>query len=183
MKISNSERLSLLILSEIHQQLNINHGEINTQLISDAIIYDQTWAIDWEYSMLFGERVDPTPDKVSWTVDVLDMWDLIENSYQQLDAKQQATMLNKLPSYVGKNPMFRGFDGNQEGEYYAIIRFLVHHMGRFEWLKERNLNTHMPMSARYNHMLMTFKPIRRTLSIETTLHLSLDQLETVLKEY
>ena len=55
--------------------------------------------------------------------------------------------------------MFHGFDGNQEGGgHYVIIRFLV------------------------RHMLMTFKPIRRTISIETALHLSLAQLETTLKK-
>jgi len=61
---------------------------------------------------------------------------------------------------LGKDPKFYGFDGNNEGEYMSIARFLVEKMGRFESFKGRNFNSHVPLVDRYRVMIAAFEPIR-----------------------
>jgi hypothetical protein len=56
-----------------------------------------------------------------------------------------------------------GFDGNTEGEYMSIARFLVEKMGRFEALKGRDFNSHVPVVDRYRVMSAAFEPMRTRL--------------------
>ena len=48
MKLSNGERLILIMVSEIYEKLDIK-GEINPALVRDAIYGDKLWALGWEY--------------------------------------------------------------------------------------------------------------------------------------
>ena len=71
--------------------------------------------------------------------------------------------LGEALGVFGKTPAFRGFDGNNEGEYIGIARFLVDGLNRFERFKGRDLKSHIPTVARYDNMAQRFDAIRPNL--------------------
>ena len=99
---------------------------------------------------------------VTLVVDTLDAWSFIEESFEALDSADK----QKIEAEIGprgKNPVFFGFDGNEEGEYMGIAGFLVNKMGRFGRFKGRSLNSHTPVVERYTKMTTIFEKMRVSL--------------------
>ena len=71
MKISDGEKLIILMLSELYEKLGVD-GEIEPDFIKSAIFSDQLWGIKWKYS---GIPFEESEDRqiVKEVVDILDM--------------------------------------------------------------------------------------------------------------
>ena len=58
MKLTNPEKLILIMLSEIYKKLDIQDG-IDPKFVESAIYSDNTWGFEWKYSdwpkPVFGE--------------------------------------------------------------------------------------------------------------------------------
>ncbi|ODT77628.1 MAG: hypothetical protein ABS69_08675 [Nitrosomonadales bacterium SCN 54-20] len=76
MKLSDGEKLILLMLSEVFEKLKVE-GSIDPALVKNAISHDHPWALKWEY-----DRVSALSGKnnlrENQAVDILNMWTLIE---------------------------------------------------------------------------------------------------------
>ena len=178
MKLTNPEKLILIMLSEIYKKLDIQDG-IDPKFVESAIYSDNTWGFEWKYSGVFPSASEPTPPEVTEVLNYLDMWEFIELAYSHLDDEGKKELAAKVDSPLGKDPKFRGFDGNNEAEYIGITSFLVNDLDRFADFKGREgLNSHMPVLGMYRRMYQAFEPFRRTL-----IHgpLSVDQLAAILK--
>lgn len=176
MKLSDGEKLIVLMLSELYEKLDVK-GEIEPEFIKSAIFNDQLWSLKWKYSGIpFDESEDP--EIVKEVVDILDMWSFIENAYNRLDEAEKAQLEANVP-HLGKDPKFTGFDGNNETEYMATAMFLVNELERFQEFSGRSFNCHHPSIDGHKRMLNAFEPIRKTLSYKP---LNLEQLTTILKE-
>jgi uncharacterized protein YfbU (UPF0304 family) len=176
MKLTDGEKLIVLMLSELYEKLEIK-GEIEPDFIKSAIFSDQLWGLKWKYSGIpFEESEDP--EIVREVVDILDMWSFIEQAYSQLNEEQKAKLEADVP-FFGKDPKFIGFDGNNETEYMGTAMFLVNELERFQEFSGRSFNCHSPSIDGHHRMLIVFEPIRKTLSSEP---LSLEQLTEILKE-
>lgn len=175
MQLSDGEKLIILMLSELYEKLGVK-GEIEPDFIRSAIFGNQLWGLKWKYSGIpFGESDDP--DIVKEVVDILDMWSFIEYAYESLTPEQKAQLEIEAAPF-GKNPKFRGFDGNNESEYMAVAMFLVNDLDRFQEFKGRDFNSHMQSIDIYNRMLEVFEPIRNNL---TNQPMSIEDLTTILK--
>tara|TARA_R110002167_G_scaffold215893_2_gene420753 strand:+ start:1130 stop:1690 length:561 start_codon:yes stop_codon:yes gene_type:complete len=177
MDVSNSEKLILLMLSEIYQKLGVD-GEIDPKFIQSAINSDNLWGIDWKYSGIprSGSQND-TPPIVTKVVDILDMWSFIEDSYKELSTEDKAALSAEIGP-LGDNPSFQGFDGNNESEYLSVLSFLVTDLDRFSSFKGReNLNSHSQTIELYDRMLSVFLPMRKSLC-DVLLHV--EQLSQIL---
>lgn len=174
MKISDGEKLLLLMLSELYEKMDIE-GEIDPEFIKSAISGDHLWGIPWKYPGIPFEDTE-APSIVSEVLDILEMWRLIEHAYRELSNEDRA-QLEADAAPFGKDPEFRGFDGNNETEHMSVASFLVHDLNRFEEFKGRSMNSHMPSIETYNRMLSVFRPMRRKLASG---RLSLSELTTVL---
>lgn len=161
MKLSNPEKLILLMLSEIYDKLGLT--SVDTNLLSSAIHTENTWAIDWEMPGVVGSDREPTPPLVTDVVNYLDMWSFLEEAHTTFDlpAKEQVA-LEAEP--FGGNVRFPGFDGNNEVEAMSIAHILVNDMGRFSRFKGRDLNSHAPLMENYERMYKVFEPIRASLT-------------------
>jgi uncharacterized protein YfbU (UPF0304 family) len=161
MKLTDGEKLILLMLSEIYEKLGV-YGETDPKFVRSTILNDMLWGLTWKYSGIPFEKTE-NPAAVSDVVSILDMWRLIEQSYAKLPpADKKRIETDAVP--FGKNVSFLGFDGNNESEYMAIARFLVEDIGTFEYFKGRDFNSHVPSSlASYKRMYAVFEPMRRTL--------------------
>lgn len=176
MKLSDGEKLIVLMLSELYEKLDVK-GEIEPDFIKSAIFSDQLWGVKWKYSGIPFEESDD-PEIVKEVVDILDMWSFIEHAYSKLNEEEKAKLESDVP-YFGKDPKFIGFDGNNETEYMGTAMFLVNELERFQEFSGRSFNSHCPSIDGHKRMLSAFEPIRQTLSYEP---LNLAQLTTILKE-
>jgi len=176
MKFTDGEKLIILMLSELHEKLDVN-GEIDPDFVRSAIFNEKLWGLRWKYPGIpFEESEDP--EIVKEVVDILDMWSFIEHSYQGL-SDEDKIMLEKDAKPFGKDPKFHGFDGNKETEYMGTAMFIVNDLDRFEEFKGRSFNSGCPSIDAYRRMLDIFVPLRRKLSFEP---LAVDKLTSILKE-
>ncbi|WP_086930580.1 YfbU family protein [Agarilytica rhodophyticola] len=176
MKITDGEKLILLMLSELYDTLDVD-GEIEPDFIRSAIYSDKTWSIPWKYSGIPFENQE-TPGIVKEVLDILDMWSFIEYSYGELNDEDRA-YVEKEASPFGKDPKFRGFDGNNETDYMGTASFIVNQLDRFEEFKGRNFNSHLPSVDSYRRMLTVFNKMRNNFYLDS---LSAEQLVQILKE-
>src|SRR5687767_6498414 len=89
MKVTDSERLILVMLSSICKKLDIRN-EIDPDFVIKANCNDKTWALKWEYQAIFeGESNSETPPIVKEVMDILGMWDSIERAYGHLPAPEK----------------------------------------------------------------------------------------------
>ena len=160
MKLTDGEKLIILMLTEMYEKLQIE-GETEPDFLRSAIFNDHLWGIRWKYSGIPFEQAEDPPI-VREVVDILDMWSFIEYAYAKL-SEQERQQLALAAKPFGENPRFNGFDGNNECEYISIARFLIDQLDRFTRFHGRDLNSHMPSVSGYRRMYETFEPIRRTL--------------------
>ena len=141
-KIDNGDRLVIMMLRDIQKALKLKHTEIDPDFVAEAIWGGHYWALDWQYPGLFHEHFDRR-EAVHEVVNTLDMWSLIENSYENFSADDKKRVEARVGT-SGRNPRFPGFDGNYETEYMSIAQFLVEKMDRFQSFKGRDFNSHHP---------------------------------------
>ena len=176
MKLSDGEKLILLMLTELYEKLDVN-GEIEPEFIRSAIFSDKTWSIPWKYVGIPFEDQN-TPPVVKEVLDILDMWSFIEYSYSRLNVEEKSILV-KMSDVFGKNPKFKGFDGNHETEYMSTAMFLVNDLDRFSEFKGRDFNSHMSVVDAYSRMLEKYSPI-----VDRSYHepLTPEQLAEILNE-
>lgn len=145
------------MICEIHTELGLNGNGYDSKLILNAVESGNTWAINWEYSGVLGfEQMDEDPD-LKWVVDVLEMWEFMEEGYEALTPKEKDELAEKADPF-GRNVKFPGFDGNNESRLMSIARFLINEMDRFQRFAGRDLNSHSPSIDEYQRMYEVFKP-------------------------
>ena len=178
MKLTNPEKLMLMMLAEIHETVKVKNG-IDTKLLKEAIYSDNTWALSWEMQGIFaGGPHEENPPEVNEVVDILDMWDFLEAGHEALGPKDRKRVETEAAPF-GARVKFTGFDGNYEGRWMSIASFLVDNLERFSRFKGRDMNSHgSPPIEAYRRMLAIWKPLRATLDQKP---LTADQIIQLLK--
>lgn len=176
MKITDGEKLIILMLSELYEKLEIN-GEIEPDFIKSAIFSNNTWSIPWKYAGIPFEE-QSTPKIVKEVLNILDMWSFIERGFSELTDDERA-FVEAEASPFGKDPKFPGFDGNNEAEYMGTASFIVNELDRFSEFKERYFNSHCPMIEAYNRMLSVYDQIIKRQHYQT---LAAQDIVNILKE-
>lgn len=154
MKLSNPEKLILLMLSDIYDKLDLN--TIDTKIIRSAIHTENTWALDWEIPSIVGSGIESPPPQVVNVVNYLDMWSFLEEAHNLFDSATKEHIAREADPF-GKHVRFPGFDANSECDSLSIARILVDDMGRFSRFKGREMNSHAPLIPAYSRMFMIFE--------------------------
>jgi len=175
--LSDGEKLIATMLADVIKGLNIE-TETNIDLVKNVIYGGHYWALGWEMPGLFHDHIDKR-SRVSFVVNVLDMWDFLEEAFDKLDDDAKARLAEAADPF-GKHVRFPGFDGNNETEYMSIARFLVDDLSRFSRFKDKkhDMNSHHPTLETYGKMYRAFEPIRKTLTFGKAM--SVEQMATVL---
>jgi uncharacterized protein len=157
MELSQGEKLTLLMLCEIQEHLKLK-GETNTKLIKAAITSGNLWGIERAMPGVFHGS-EPPHHIVSETVNILAMWERLEESFNALTATDKEWLDNN--SWLGKDVKFHGFDGNNQTEvmYSSAAHFMVDQLDSFQLFKGRDFNAHMPTLDAYRRMLPVYDPI------------------------
>jgi uncharacterized protein len=162
MKLTNPERLILMMLAEIHEAMNIKDG-VDADFVKSAIHADNTWALSVRFPGIFGDNTEGFPPHVSEVADILDMWTLIEESYEGFGPQDRKKVETDAAPF-GSKVKFRGFDGNNETELLSVADFFIEHMDSYQQFKGRDLNSHgMPPIDAYRRMLAVWVPLQASL--------------------
>lgn len=172
--LSAGDKLNFILLRDIANHLKVK-TETDIDLMAEVIYGGHYWVPAWEMQGLFHNHVD-SPADVKFVVDILDMWNFIEEGVEKLDPSELDKV--KTANY-GHPPKFVGFDGNNEANLMNIANFFVKTMGRFPRFNGRNLNSHSPSIAEYRRMFAAFGPIRAGLGFRRAL--SGNQIVTILE--
>ena len=181
---SKSEQLSLLLLAKILKHVteskpNASAKEESNELaklLIESIEGGHYWAIEDKVGHLLGDSIDEEIN--AFVLNVLDMWDFIESSYEDLSNEDKQKLEEAVP-YVGKNPKFIGFDGNNESVYRSVCLHHIEKLNHFERFKKRGtLNSHSQKVPLYAKMLDAFEDIRSNLDDRL---LNLEEMIQILK--
>lgn len=149
MKLSDGERLIVVMLAEMMETNKHHNWEINPALVKTFAINNDDWAIAHKYSGVFASQA-PSDDVVKETGDLLWMWGIIEHSLDQLtgsDADHAKTFQWRK---------FSGFDGNND-DHYGVAHTLINDLEVYQDFKGRDLNSHSRGSLpRYRTMRARF---------------------------
>jgi uncharacterized protein YfbU (UPF0304 family) len=175
--LTDGEKLITSILIDVAKGLGVE-TQTNLDLVRSVIYGGHYWALGWEMPGIFHGHVDRR-SRVSFVVDVLDMWEFLEEAFEKLDPDEREK-LEIAAKPFGNAVIFRGFDGNNESEYLGIARFLVEDLSRFSRFRNRDggLNSHYPTIDTYSRMLQIFEGVRKTLGFGR--QMSVDQMADVL---
>ncbi len=159
--LTTGEQLLVYLLCDVQKVLKRKPPDFDTDFIEAAVAEGRLWALDWEYPNSFNHDQD-APDAVGEVVDILEMWDMIERSFADVDKKTKDLVAAELKPLTVR-AKFEGFDGNYEGSYAGIARFIIGRLGRFEVFKGRDLRTVGPAMEDYRRMLAIYRPMRKRL--------------------
>lgn len=175
-RLSNSEKLTTWLLTEILRTQKGYDQQDTIKLIQESIYGGHFWALQWEMTGVLHSHVDK-PAVVTLVVDTLEVWTFIESAYTKFTKAEKARLKSEVGPWA-EDPKFMGFDGNNESEYMSVAGFLVNHLDRFENFKGRGFNSHMPSVARYRRMIDRFESMRSNLIGR---ELSVDEVIDLLK--
>lgn len=178
--LSDGEKLIALMLTDVIEKLGIK-SDTDTQLVKNVIYGGHYWALGWEMPGIFHGHIDKR-SRVNFVVNVLDMWDRLEEGFEKLSDQDKARLENAAGLF-GKDVRFPGFDGNNETEYMSIARFVIDDLRRFSRFQSRknDLNSHHPTLDAYAAMHQVFEPMRRTLEFGKAM--TVDQLAQVINAW
>lgn len=175
--ISPAERLILFMLAELYEATGVD-GEIDPAFIKAAVGGGHSWGLAWRYDGLLGE--DISEEVASETAKIMTMWRFIDNSLEALPKADRERLIDENHLRT-EAPRFEGFDANEGSGHFGACHFLVIHLGRFEELRGRPLNSHSAGSLpKYRRMHAVFdEALSTSRALKGTLDLA--DLEAVLK--
>lgn len=137
--ITDTEKLILFNQYEILKFLNPDETDSYEQN-QKVLEYGSESDIEELSSFLIGTSEEVKKE----TFDILQMFRDLEDAYEKF--------FNSTSEYK-YSAKFRGFDGNEEPEYYCYCKHLIIDEDRYSEFKGRELNSHFPVINRYRKML------------------------------
>lgn len=155
MELSLKERLFLYNQYEILKLLNIEDEDEQKRYERYQKIVSEGYK--YNYSDLTDGFADDVPDKTCEFVwDVLQMYRTLYNSYYDLNEIEKKQIdLDDIT--------YKGFDGNEEGDYYSYANFILEDMGRYDEIYKNGkaeLNSHYNVLNEYSEMLDKWKDLK-----------------------
>lgn len=153
MKLTDGERLIVVMLAEVMEEMGLNR-EIDPALVKRLAINRDDWAIATQYHGIFDGE-EPSAAEVEETHQILSMWSFIEYSIGELEGEEAKEAANF------RHTKFSGFDGNND-PHHGIAHTLINDLERYSEFKDRALNSHSRATLpRYRTMLPKFDAAMR----------------------
>jgi uncharacterized protein len=155
MKLSDGEKLIIVMMCDIHKTLNLK-GSVDPDFVRSSIEAGNFTELRSEVQGAFN---NPTNAPAIEVGEILTMWSAIERGYKRLTTDEK-DLVEAEAGPLGRGVRFSGFDGDVESEHHDIAHFLIEEVGRFERFQGRTLNSHMPALDGYRRMLRVFAPMQ-----------------------
>jgi uncharacterized protein YfbU (UPF0304 family) len=177
MAFTTAEKLMIAMLCDLAKPPK--QRELDFDFIWDSVMDDDAWALAWQHTGL--QLDEKTPPDVNRVADLLQMWDVLERSFEALSPAEQKRVSDE-PTVLG-SVKFVGFDGNNETRLMHIARIFTRKLDRWERFKDRDLNSHAPTIDSYARMHRAFEPMWDAMVKSSGPYdLSADQIIAVMRE-
>lgn len=141
------ERLQLANQFAILEKLDGSNAEYHAK--NRKILQEGFTVLYSEVFQEIGEEI--SVDTCRYVFDVLDMHWALQQSFEGLADKEGLTL---------EDVRFEGFDGNNESEHYAFIKYLKEEGERWaDILEGCGMNTHSQTAHRYGRMLAEWRAL------------------------
>jgi uncharacterized protein len=144
MSLTKTERWILTNQYKILERLDPDNAE-EYRTMQEVLERGYEQEYEWKTPYLYDGDSVMTEEKCLYVVNVLAMYDALQQSYQGLGNKGDIEE---------RDVVFPGFDGNNEATYQGYAQFLRNRSSKFTDLRvrDKNLNSHMPTLQMYNRM-------------------------------
>src|SRR5260370_39224690 len=115
MKLSDGEKLILVMLCELYKKLGIESTEMNPELVQAAITSGNLWGLRSKYGGTLYATAEISEETVREVSDILDMWRVLENGFKELPNQDQSRVEKE-----GSGVRFAGIYGNGESQYTSV---------------------------------------------------------------
>ncbi|GAA0100804.1 YfbU family protein [Paraclostridium bifermentans] len=152
MELTKKERLILYNQYEILKKLDPDGEDLYDR---DQEILINGYKINYP-DLVCGFTDETSEDISEFVIDVLQMYRILNNSYNELNYEDK----EKIRLY---DISFKGFDGNEEIDYYKYADFYLNKLDRFDELKELEyfeVNSHSNMLDNYMRMVSSWKEVK-----------------------
>lgn len=180
MQLEAKDKLMLHMLCDIYEHLKIE-DRLDPDLIREAVSSDNMWALSWQYDGIFSGSDIETPTMVQEVADILEMWQILEQSFEELSPEDRQKLTDEFASF-GNGVKFWGFCQNTEAKQCQILRMLVKQMGLWEHFADRKFQSVPHSLGAYRRMLTKFRPIHESLINHHGYAISVESMVTVLRE-
>lgn len=148
--LTKKERLILFNQYNILSQLATNAGDKHTAKEYENCMTILMYGYKNDYAQLFcGFEDELSESKSKFVWNVLELYRAIYNKVSMMTPQQRQ-------QYSEHKFKFRGFDGNEEADYFAYCKFVVEDMGRYPEIFENgytDLNSHCNLVDYYSKLL------------------------------
>lgn len=171
MELSLKERLFLYNQYEILKLLNPDDEYEKKRYEECQKIVVEGYKYNYE-DLTEGFEDDVSDEVCNFVWDVLQMYRTLNNSYYDLEQSEK----DKINLY---DITYKGFDGNEEGQYYSYSKFVLKDMGRYEEIYKdgkAELNSHHNVLNRYSKMLNKWQE----LNVSRYDNLTLEQIKYII---
>jgi hypothetical protein len=157
MTLSDGEKLIILLLAELNDEKK-SQRELDPDFLKSAILDGQEWAIRWNYPGIpFASDPTNDPSELEDVLDILEMWDVIERTFERLSEERIAEIGIDI---LKADKSFPGFDGNHNAKHWVIADYLINKLDRFERFKGRYLGGAVQPLSGYERMLEVYRDTR-----------------------
>lgn len=170
MPTSDSEKLIINLLLDIHEQLKIK--SVDTDFVRSSIQYGDMWALKNKYTGIFSDSDERDAGDVNFVHDALTMWRVLEEHYDNLsDADKEAVKASR--GAFGSAPRFEGFDGHTD--LVSIARIMIEKLDMYDEFAGRELDAHQRNRDVHERMVEAYRDLPDRLG-----YLTADQIIAVL---
>ena len=151
-ELSKKERVSFIHQLQILQKLSDPSEFTYYENKIKALKYGFTLHYSDILDVIYDEELPP--EKCQEVLDILEMYRGIIYSYIGLKREK------KDISLTDENVKFPGFDGNNECEQMAYVKYFIDDLDRYSEIQElsnKYYNSHSRMLSRYKNMLLKWK--------------------------
>lgn len=147
MNISDVERLILINQFTILEEKNPQ----------DSYYRQGREILESGYKVLYTEITNTLSKEMSeedgeFVIDVLQMYRTLHDSYNNLEDKKDLKE---------SDVVFKGFDGNEEGNHYSFAKYFVQDFKRFSEFENASFNSHSNKIPKYQRMLIEWRKLDR----------------------
>lgn len=169
------QKLTLLMLADIHEKLEIKHS-VDPAFVREMVLSGELWAVAEAYPRFFRSSDVESPECLEFVRDTLFMWDDVETAYDALTEQQKQKVSQLLGmGRVDYPGFFVGFSKSHEPVEHRVSHVLMNLIGVVPNFGGRSLDAHSSWLPQYREMLDVYR------EMEIDHRLSIEQLVTLFR--
>jgi hypothetical protein len=155
------QQLTLLMLADIHEKLDIQHS-IDPSFVREMVLSGELWAVAEAYPQYFRSSDVERPECLGFVRDTLFMWHDSESAYEELTERQKQKVSQKLGMRRVEYPgFFPGFSEKHDSVEHRVSHILMNLIGFVPNFGGRSLDPYSSWIPQYREMLDVYADMEK----------------------